>query len=72
MRPEARVWRKAARRALRGVPTGRRSTHRVTTETPLPRSSWWRRHVQSTSHVGADLLVHLALREASASAAVAA
>ena len=32
MRPQdSRVWRKARRRALKGVPTGRRATHAVET-----------------------------------------
>ena len=31
MTPDSRVWRKAARKALRGVPTGRRATHQVVT-----------------------------------------
>lgn len=45
MRPQdARVWRKAHRVALKGVPTGRRATHRVETQDPIPGSSWCRRH----------------------------
>jgi hypothetical protein len=33
MRPEGtKVWRKEGRRAVRGIPTGRRTTHRVRTE----------------------------------------
>ena len=32
MRPQGdRCWRKAGRRALRGIPTGRRATHRAET-----------------------------------------
>jgi hypothetical protein len=32
MKPDSRVWRKAARRTLRGVPAGRRATHPVLTK----------------------------------------
>ena len=35
MSPEnTRVWRKTRRQALRGIPTGRRSTHAVATTPP--------------------------------------
>lgn len=35
MRPEGtKVWRKEGRRTSRGVPTGRRTTHRVRTQEP--------------------------------------
>ncbi|GAA4221398.1 hypothetical protein FHR32_005069 [Streptosporangium album] len=34
MRPEARVWRKAARAEIKGVPRGRRSTHQAKTQQP--------------------------------------
>jgi hypothetical protein len=45
MRPEGvRVWRKTAREALKGMPRGRRSTHRAETQDPIPGSSWVRRH----------------------------
>jgi hypothetical protein len=32
MRPDARVWRKHQRAAQKGVPTGRRTTHKVETQ----------------------------------------
>ncbi|HUR74408.1 MAG TPA: hypothetical protein VMZ00_09030 [Sporichthya sp.] len=44
MRPDARVWRKAARAALKGIRRGRRTTHQVETQEPSPGSSWKRRH----------------------------
>jgi hypothetical protein len=44
MRPEAKVWRKAQRDALKGVSKGRRPTHRVETQEPVRGSSWTRRH----------------------------
>ncbi|MGR6922641.1 hypothetical protein ACU635_51020 [[Actinomadura] parvosata] len=45
MRPQdTRVWRKARRAALKGVPTGRRTTHRAETQDPVPGSTWRRRH----------------------------
>ncbi|MET8866488.1 hypothetical protein ABZW11_26420 [Nonomuraea sp. NPDC004580] len=45
MRPEGtRVWRKTRRAALKGVARGRRHTHRVETQNPVPGSSWMRRH----------------------------
>jgi len=41
MKPEnARVWRKTRRAAEKCLPTGRRTTHRVETQTPKPRSTW--------------------------------
>ena len=44
MKPQGRVWRRTRRAALKGVPTGRRHTHRVETQEPIPGSSWIRRH----------------------------
>jgi hypothetical protein len=44
MRPDARVWRKHQRDAAKGVPTGRRATHRAETQEPQPGSTWTRRH----------------------------
>lgn len=44
MRPEAGVWRKAARAALKGASKGRRSTHPVVTQPPVRGSTWVRRH----------------------------
>jgi hypothetical protein len=44
MRPEARVWRKARRAALKGMEHGRRSTHQVKTQEPVRGSTWTRRH----------------------------
>jgi hypothetical protein len=35
-----RVWRKTGRAATKRIPTGRRTTHRVETQTPKPRSTW--------------------------------
>lgn len=44
MRPEnTRVWRKQQRAAEKGVPTGRRTTHRAVTNDPIPGSTWRRR-----------------------------
>ncbi|MCT9932406.1 hypothetical protein N5079_19585 [Planotetraspora sp. A-T 1434] len=48
MRPEAKVWRKTQRDALRGVSKGRRSTHQVETQEPVRGSSWTRRHPGET------------------------
>lgn len=43
MKPEGtRVWRKNGREVVRGVPQGRRTTHRVRTESPRDNSE--RRH----------------------------
>lgn len=45
MKPQdTRVWRKTRRAALKGIPTGRRTTHRAETQEPIPGSSWPRRH----------------------------
>jgi hypothetical protein len=41
------VWRKARREALKGITRGRRSTHKVETQDPIPGSSWVRRHPRS-------------------------
>lgn len=46
MRPDARVWRKSQRATEKGIPTGRRATHKVETQQPDRRSTWeqaWRR-----------------------------
>ena len=32
MRPDARVWRKSQRAAEKGIPTGRRDSHKVETQ----------------------------------------
>jgi hypothetical protein len=54
MRPhEARVWRKKWRDASKGVPRGRRTTHRVETQAPVPGSSWRRRHPSECEWFGA-------------------
>jgi hypothetical protein len=47
MRPDARVWRKHQRDAAKGVPTGRRATHKAETQEPQPGSTWTRRHLQA-------------------------
>jgi hypothetical protein len=47
MRPDARVWRKHQRAAQKGVPTGRRATHKAETQEPQPGSTWTRRHLQA-------------------------
>ncbi|MCO6011521.1 hypothetical protein NE236_41880 [Actinoallomurus purpureus] len=39
-----RIWRKNRRKADRGIPAGRRTTHRAKTEEPTPGSTWMRRH----------------------------
>jgi hypothetical protein len=45
MKPQdTRVWRKSRRAALKGVARGRRATHRVETQDPIPGSTWCRRH----------------------------
>jgi len=44
MRPDAKVWRKARRAAEKGVPKGRRHTHKTETQEPVRGSSWQRRH----------------------------
>jgi hypothetical protein len=52
VRPDARVWRKLQRTAAKGVPTGRRTTHRVETQQPKkpPRgNTWTRRHPHAAS-----------------------
>jgi hypothetical protein len=49
MKPEAKVWRKAQRAALKGVSKGRRTTHLVRTQEPTRGSSWQRRHPDETS-----------------------
>jgi hypothetical protein len=47
VRPEGeRVWRKAARRALRGIDRGRRATHRSECQQHRRGSTWHRRHPQ--------------------------
>lgn len=48
MRPadNTRVWRKQQRAEQKGVPAGRRTTHKVRTQQPDDRSTWeqaWRR-----------------------------
>ena len=45
MRPEeTRVWRKTGRRTGRGVPRGRRLTHKAEIEAPQRGSTWLLRH----------------------------
>ena len=47
MRPEGtRVLRRERRHALRGLPTGRRQTHRRADETPRPRQRQYDMHVR--------------------------
>lgn len=48
MRPNARVWRKTRRDAEKGIPTGRRATHRAETQEPIPGSTWSRRQHAKT------------------------
>ncbi|MCC5574565.1 hypothetical protein IMZ11_02780 [Microtetraspora sp. AC03309] len=48
MRPEVKVWRKTRRDALKGVPKGRRSTHRAEINEPVRGSTWTRRHPGET------------------------
>jgi hypothetical protein len=45
MKPETSgPWRKAQRKATRGIDRGRRTTHKVLTQMPRRNSTWARRH----------------------------
>jgi hypothetical protein len=54
MRPDARLWRKAARAALKGIRRGRRTTHKTETQEPRPGSTWSRRHPASLPRIGEE------------------
>lgn len=54
MRPNARVWRKAACAALKGIRRGRRTTHKTETQEPTPGSTWSRRHPASLPRIGGE------------------
>lgn len=41
MRPEVSLWRKHRRAAEKGVPRGRRTTHKVETQQPHQNDPWW-------------------------------
>lgn len=56
MRPDAGVWRKATRRATRGISRGRRTTHKAQPNLAQRGSTWARRHPGGASRAVISVL----------------